>query len=63
MGWYFCERFPWVDIDLRIAPEAVKLFPLANCDANMWRPGSALEVGFSENLEGRQLKKKAFLLS
>eukprot|EP00438_Fugacium_kawagutii_P005255 Skav228637 [mRNA] locus=scaffold204:66052:72705:+ [translate_table: standard] len=27
-----------------IAPEALKLFPLANCDANMWRPGSALEV-------------------
>ena len=28
----------------KIAPEAMKLFPLANCDANMWRPGSALEV-------------------
>ena len=28
----------------RIAPEAVKLFPMANCDANMWRPGSALEA-------------------
>ncbi|CAK9085236.1 unnamed protein product [Durusdinium trenchii] len=28
----------------KIAPGAVKLFPLANCEANMWRPGSALEV-------------------
>lgn len=49
-GWNFVEGFHGSNFHLRIAPEAMKLFPLANCDANMWRPGSALEVGFGKNL-------------